>query len=148
MNTPTPPEPDAFERYLRRVPLRPPPKAWRGQVLEAAALAATTTTSESSRPCLADWLQDLLWPSPYAWAGIAAAWVTILTISLLAAPDPTSSLAGRTPSGSAAFGSFSFIAHRTQLAELLEIEVSPPAPPGPATTHGPRSAIANTNHTA
>lgn len=57
-----------FENDLKRQPLRRVPAAWRAQVLRAAEMQAPPRWS---------WM-ELLWPSPKAWGGLAAAWVLII----------------------------------------------------------------------
>jgi hypothetical protein len=82
---------DDFEGRLRNQPLRPLPEKWREEILHAARM--------SGRPAAADRHADLrvgragyfldlrslicalFWPSPKAWAGLAATWLALLTIN-------------------------------------------------------------------
>jgi hypothetical protein len=61
---------DDFEKKLGRQPMRDIPGHWRDEILRAAA-------AREER-----WWEAWLWPSPRAWAGLAAAWVVILGINL------------------------------------------------------------------
>jgi hypothetical protein len=81
-------KPDLFEQHLSRQPLRPIPPEWRQDILARAAASRPhndpdPVTAVPARHRLGDWL----WPHPVAWAGLAACWLTILTLDRLAAPS-------------------------------------------------------------
>ncbi len=79
---------EAFEKRLAQVPQRPVPAAWRDDILSAArAEAVTRPVPAPAHASLRDALMALLWPHPTAWAGLAAAWVLILVLTL-AGRDP------------------------------------------------------------
>jgi hypothetical protein len=66
---------DDFERRLRQQPFRAPPpelcEAIFGQAESPAAVIA---------PALWTW-RDWFWPSPLAWAGLAALWIVFAALS-------------------------------------------------------------------
>ena len=71
---------DDFEKRLQRQPVRPVPREWRGEILDAARRAGGHQPSPlNSQPT--SWWRELLWPCPQAWAGLAAAWVLILALN-------------------------------------------------------------------
>lgn len=69
--------------------MREIPSEWRSEILaathEAAGIGyAPRTTLHASRSVLSTLnsrLSTLLWPSPKAWAGLAAVWIAILAIN-------------------------------------------------------------------
>ncbi len=67
-----------FEEYLRRQSIRPVPAHWRGEILRAAR----------AQPAAPPWWREWLWPSPRAWAGLAAAWGLILLLTVTAPNEP------------------------------------------------------------
>ena len=71
---------DDFENRLRQQRLRTPPTEWRERILDSAKSA---TVQEAKGPADAPftWLRALLWPSPHAWAGLAAVWVILLVMN-------------------------------------------------------------------
>lgn len=82
--------PDDLEQQLRGQPLRQVPAAWRDEILGAArragaeASARRGQTTGRPKPWAAVWAQvaGLLWPSPRAWAGLAAIWMVIVSLNL------------------------------------------------------------------
>ncbi len=97
-----------FEDRLAHVPQRPVPAAWREEILTAARAAAPRPVSAQtagargsvlsiSRPQPPKYIRTdptrgrvliaMLWPHPRAWAGLAAAWVLILVLTV-AGRDP------------------------------------------------------------
>ena len=77
-----------FEDRLRRQPMREIPREWRVEILSAAHSAAgrhhaPPTTFHVSRFTF----HALLWPSPRAWAGLAAIWVVILAVNFSVGGD-------------------------------------------------------------
>ncbi|WCJ60092.1 hypothetical protein NXS98_02910 [Fontisphaera persica] len=87
---------ETFEERLRRQPWRPLPQEWRAEIMAAAQ---TATTPPSSRPArVQGWrlvLDYLLWPSPRAWAGVAALWLVAVAGNIVqhwASPAPKAAL--------------------------------------------------------
>ena len=72
------PKLDDFEQHLRRQPPAPLPAAWRAEILSAARAATAQSEPESraARPWQAAW-----WPSPWAWASVAALWLVIFALN-------------------------------------------------------------------
>lgn len=68
-----------FEQRLRDQPLRRAPGHWRSEILAAAQAAAPSRRSPLS--AILHSLSSILWPSPYAWGGLAAAWVLIIAVN-------------------------------------------------------------------
>jgi hypothetical protein len=64
---------DKFEQLLRQQPLRRIPPGWRSQILP----------TRRSR-----W-REWLWPSPFAWATVAATWLVIVGLQLASRTEPT-----------------------------------------------------------
>src|ERR1043166_8975407 len=88
---------DDFEKKLQRRPLRQVPPAWRADILCAARNAAavqrgTRNTEHATR----SFLSTLHWPSPRAWAGLAALWLLMLAVNLLTSHEPAT-VANRIP---------------------------------------------------
>lgn len=80
-----------FERQLQRQPLRDLPADWRREILGKCEAATSVGPAWSWR----EWL----WPSPKAWAALAAVWVVFFALS---AGEPTSPLPlGAAPHSSA-----------------------------------------------
>ena len=71
---------DDFENRLRQQPLRTPPGEWRKKILDAASSANTQQASRAASET-STWIRALLWPSPHAWAGLAAVWVILLIMN-------------------------------------------------------------------
>ena len=76
--------PDDFERRLKRQAFRQVPPAWREELLSAARPGRLEGRPEPTRtwPAVRAGWRDLLWPSPRAWGGLAAAWCLILGFHL------------------------------------------------------------------
>ena len=82
---------DDFDKRLQRRPSRTIPKEWRAEILSAAKTASgqvhpSRINPEDPRPAqyvsrLRSILSTILWPSPAAWAGLAAIWVIILVVN-------------------------------------------------------------------
>lgn len=66
---------DFLEKRLRELPRREVPPEWCTEILSAAA-SAKPRRSVTWLPSFVA-LKSLLWPHPYAWAGLAAVWVVI-----------------------------------------------------------------------
>ena len=125
---------DGIEQQLLAQPLRPPPRAWRDEIL--------ATARRHSRSGHAWWVdgfcvqvREWLWPSPLAWGGLAAGWVLIWALSLASATPQAN--------GSAAVGfAGPWVVAPGVLAELLDTEPLPqptPPPPGPPRPRSGRS---------
>ncbi len=136
------PEPDALERRLAGLPLRPVPPEWRAPILAAARMAAKRR-SPTEEPAALPWWRAWLWPSPVAWGGVAAAWAVILFLNEAGQWQPlTASPVASVPSPGLGLA---FIEHRRQLNELLETPAPGPEPaPAPARSR-PRGALPSTN---
>jgi len=83
---------DPFEERVRRQPLRAVPPEWREEIL------AIAEAQQRAVPCcepalsvsLWQWLRELFWPAPQAWASLAAVWLVILAVNLITRdPAPT-----------------------------------------------------------
>jgi hypothetical protein len=70
---------EEFGKKLARRTIRSIPDQWRDGILEAAMaeLEPASPVVTLQEP----WWRNLLWPSPRAWAGLAAAWVAILFLN-------------------------------------------------------------------
>jgi len=129
-------KPDDFEEQLERQPVRQIPGEWRGRILDTARRTgdpqlATLNPQPSSR------LQELLWPSPRAWAGLAAVWAVVLALNA-ATREPVSVAEAVHPSPPREV----LMALREQRRLFLElIEPSPPARQSRTFVPRPRSEI-------
>ena len=70
-----------LEEQMRRQPFRDVPSDWRASIIAAAARSAPLPDGPRSeergpRTSRRFW-QELLWPAPAAWAGLAALWLLI-----------------------------------------------------------------------
>jgi hypothetical protein len=137
--------PDPLERRLQGQPFRQLPPAWREEILAAAetALPQRSAVRQDRTPA---WWRAVLWPNPVAWAGVAAAWISIVALQHAGRWEPVSAVAvTRDASPGLALA---LIEHRRQLNELLEVPavepVRTPAPERPA----PRGALTRTNRLA
>lgn len=139
--------PDPFEEELARVPLRPPPPAWREEILtnvlpascrqrETAGVRAGRMPAAPSAAfgAFCSFCRTHLSPG---WSAVAAVWLVILGLNRLAASGDAPSVAARPLSPD-------FLAAvRSQQAELLRLaELDAPVPPPPpapvATEEKPR----------
>src|SRR6185295_18307333 len=89
---------DDFEQRLQRQPLRPVPTDWRAEILSQAKDAphAPRLTPHAFLSTLNQQLSTILWPCPKAWAGLAAVWLIILTLSF-ATGEKSTTVAKRQP---------------------------------------------------
>jgi len=76
---------EQFERRLSHLPLRQIPAGWREEILSAAggvgtARRAVRPFGRAGRASLPGWIEKVFWPSPAAWAGLAALWILILAV--------------------------------------------------------------------
>ena len=125
---------DDFEKMLERQPLHAVPPEWRGQILSAA----TRQSDHVSR--FSRW-RELFWPSPYAWASLAATWLVVLFLNLAASDSPGTRVAGARaakPVPSSAETLFALEQHLRLRAELTGL-AEPAESPKPDGTR-PRSA--------
>jgi hypothetical protein len=74
---------DRIEELLRRQPVRLPPAEWRNAILRTARAEQSAPPARVSTP----WWRQWLWPSPVAWASVAAVWVLALILHL-STPQP------------------------------------------------------------
>ncbi len=125
-----------FEKSLQSQPLRPIPPAWRAEILAAAAETPSQPEWKAGR--IESWWRALLWPSPVAWAGVAAVWLLIAGLNYFT-PGPTATVA--VPQG---LGGFSLQAALDMqgLLDTGQIESyknHEPQPPEPGPRQRPRS---------
>ncbi len=115
---------DDFEQFLTSQPLRDVPQAWRAKILATA----TATAREMPPPSAAGpWWRAWLWPSPYAWAALAAAWLVIFGLNF--ATQAGSNHAGPRDPALSDQQIYALLAERRQLEELYSQMNAPPAPP-------------------
>lgn len=136
--------PDPFEQELARVPLRPPPPAWREEILasvlpascrherqQTQAAGRMPATRFAAYHAFRVFCQNHLSPG---WSAVAAVWLVILGLNRLTA-------SGDAPAAARPPLSPDYIAAvRAQQAELLrlaELDVPDPAPPPAPATTGP-----------
>jgi len=80
---------DDFEQKLARQEIRPIPEEWRDAILGKVSKEAEPIFPVVDLP--EPWWRNLLWPSPRAWAGLAAAWVAIFILNFGAGETPQQS---------------------------------------------------------
>lgn len=129
-------KPDDFEKQLQRQTFRNVPGEWRSEILQAARAAKETSHPSSLTSHFASNWREWLWPSPQAWAGLAAAWMVILALNVTA-PSGPNAMAKR-PAATSADTEMTLAAQRRELARLLDNSFSEPAP-APKSPPGPRS---------
>ncbi len=71
---------DNFEQLLKGQSLREVPPEWRAEILASASVEARQPAT-----CPTGW-RGWLWPSPYAWGGLAAVWLVIIGLNVAAQP--------------------------------------------------------------
>jgi len=127
-------KPEDFEKQLQRQPLREVPGEWRTEILRSAQAASP----HASRPMphAVAWWREWLWPSPQAWAGLAAVWVVIVGLNATAPAGP-SAIAKRSPAPSIEANA-TLAAQQRELTRLLDNNFSEPTP-APKSPPGPRS---------
>jgi hypothetical protein len=116
---------DDFEEILKRQSFRPLPPDLRAEILAAASAPAQPAVSASSKRVPTSttprpWWSAWLWPSPYAWAALAAAWLVILGLNLADSSSRPAQFPGNFPS------SPQFLALLVEQRRLLD-ELSRPA---------------------
>jgi len=134
-------KPDEFEEQLQGQPLRGIPSEWRAEILSAARgfPASRPRASAAWRPWISRLhfqVSTLLWPSPRAWAGLAAIWLIVIAFNL-AAHDARPLLASK-PSAREQFV-LSLKEQKQVLAELLAPYEGAPAVKPKAPVSRPRS---------
>ena len=125
-------KPDEFEQQLQRQPLRPIPAEWRTEILAAARAAGPRPSALDAQS--ASWWRELLWPSPLAWAGVAAAWAVILALNSAAWSDADATAAARRPPAPPAVIEMALAQRRQLMSSLFDtapVEAAAP-PPEPA----------------
>jgi len=155
-------KPDDFEKQLQRQPLRAAPTEWRAEIMRGAsvplakvsttvpvvevvgstgetpvdAVASATLAPQTVTPHALSWWREWLWPSPRAWAGLAALWIAIAVLNSTTAPR-SSEMAKQTPKPSPETET-TLAAQRRELARLLD-NFTEPVPTPKAGPPGPRS---------
>jgi len=128
-------KPDDFESQLQRQPLRAAPAEWRTEILQAARVSVSPRTSHLA-PHTSPWWREWLWPSPQAWAGLAAVWLVILGLNATTA-SRSIEIAKQSPKPPSEVET-SLAAQRRELARLLD-NFSEPTPRPKTGPPGPRS---------
>jgi hypothetical protein len=128
-------KPDDFENQLQRQPLRAAPAEWRAEILQAS-LASVSPRASRLAPHALPWWREWLWPSPQAWAGLAAVWLVILGLNATTASRSVE-IAKQSPGPSPEVET-TLAAQRRELARLLD-NFSEPTPAPKAGPPGPRS---------
>ena len=122
-----------FEQFLKKQPLRDVPPTWRRELL------ATATEPEALPP----WWQEWLWPSPFAWAGLACAWLIILALNMADRPTvPERQMAMQSPMMSQEIA-LAVTQQRKEWAELLEFPQEYAVETKRSGAPGPRSEISD-----
>lgn len=92
---------EAFEKHLRRQPLREIPRDWREDILATARRAAVEVRSEKAQEswvhALRAGIRGWLWPHPAAWGMLGACWIVIGALDF-AAREPEVLAVGRATS--------------------------------------------------
>jgi len=141
---------DDFEKQLERVPLREAPGHWRGQILNAcqraAASAAQPEIKRTASPLSSTpnhyptWWRELLWPCPQAWAGVAAVWMLIFGLHLVAGSEPRSAVQFTSVPVSPELQAL-LAEQRRLFTELLPLPEAPPSRRRDEPADRPRSSI-------
>jgi hypothetical protein len=122
---------DEFEKKLQRQEFREVPGDWRAAILRAANAARPAP----SAPRAPGFLSALFWPSPKAWAGLAAVWVVILGIHFVALDESRTVAKSASPVRTDLQGALK--EHDRMLAELIgpletrDVDRSKPQSPRP-----------------
>ena len=133
---------DEFEQQLRRQPMRPIPAEWRRQILDSAPGPESPV---SVREWSFSW-RELFWPSPRAWAGLAAVWAVILALNT-ASSDSAIPSAERARPAQPSPQFLMALQEQWQLrAELMDIPVAEASPKTEPAR--PRSDIGGENRNA
>jgi hypothetical protein len=89
---------DDFEKRLRRQPLRKIPGEWRAEILGNAVPAAPS--SFAAHHSFWQRLSSVLWLEPKAWGCLAAVWVVIFALHLVASGGTPRTTMAAAPSSS------------------------------------------------
>ena len=73
---------EKFERRLQNQPLKKIPAAWRGEILTGAREAAAPKHAGRQSLTRSNWLMELFWPHPAAWASLAAIWTGLCVLNV------------------------------------------------------------------
>ena len=146
-------KPDDFENQLQRQPLRAASPEWREEILRQAhdsvgadlrRLKLRSTPGEMNQSLLTSapttWWREWFWPSPQAWAGLAAVWLAI--VGLNATTTSRSVEIAKQPPQPSSEVETTLAAQRRELARLLD-NFSEPTPAPKAGPPGPRSESAS-----
>jgi len=138
-----PDAPSEFERRLQRQPPQTLPPAWRAEILAAAVQAAAARPQprdSSQRPILVDFLAQIFWPHPRAWAGLAALWLLIAALDFSAREPARPDLARRAPPAAPSPQLRQMLQQQEQMfAELLGPAEKPRSAPHTSQADRPRS---------
>jgi hypothetical protein len=107
-----------FEKNLKRQSFRPVPPELRAEILAAASTAPRAAT--------APWWRLAFWPSPYAWATLAAVWLVILGLDFASSPNHPADLRAQTQSSPEIFALL--LEQRRLLDELSRPSTIPASP--------------------
>jgi len=131
-------KPDDFEQLLQRQPQRQLPAEWRTHILCAAHAAAPRTARRPHVP--SPWWRDWFWPSPWAWAGAAAAWALIFVLNFEASAGARDGALARSAPPSAAALEMALAQRRQLMSSLLDpAPAEPVIPPRDPVRPQPRS---------
>jgi hypothetical protein len=113
----------------RHVPTNPRLDAIREQVLAAECGQAVGSDQTAGRVRIAPW-HARFWPSPWAWAGLAAAWVLTLTLHILVSSNANRMEMARTSKIPSAAIQMALAEQRLLIGTLTQ-KPSPQEPPQP-----------------
>jgi len=117
---------DDFEQFLKSQPMRCVPPEWRGDILAQAADASGGKPAAVVLP----WWQAWLWPSPYAWGALAAAWIIIIGLNMASAQSSPNRANGKAVPSRQEF--ITMLDERRRLMEKIYSELNPPPVPSPS----------------
>lgn len=130
-------KPKDFEQTLREQAWREIPPGWRQEMLRKARQAAAPRRAVAPENSLWTVLLGWLWPSPRAWAGLAAVWMMIALVNL-ATPQPE--LYSQTASQTPVSAELAQLRQQRQLmVELLNSGAAGPVSPKSGKNPAPRS---------
>ena len=128
---------DDFEQLMARQPLEPPPASWREQILRTQPASPSPAPTQ---PGQFRW-RDLFWPSPLAWAGVAALWLATFLLDSTGPRVPQTAVLAQ--NGSPLAVRMVLAEQRVWLDQLLPPPTTPaptqPRIPAPAPPPRPRS---------
>ncbi len=132
---------DDFEERLQNQSMRQIPAEWRAEILSAAREGASSAQTHRAEPVptsfssLRAQIALLLWPSPKAWAGLAAIWLVLAGANQVTL-KPTERLAhSGAPAAAATIAAWKeqerILAELTQPGGTPKVEALNPAKPRP-----------------